>query len=147
MCLAALDGLPHGDAIDVGCGSGLLTQAWLRMRRGHVLAVDADPAAVTHTRHGLELTGVAHEAELRCVALDALAPQDLAGRIVFANIPVAAHQRLAHRLPDAAAALVVSGYRPADADAVISRYGRRGLRVVATATDGGFCCHILESVA
>jgi ribosomal protein L11 methylase PrmA len=145
MCLTALDGLPPGDAVDVGCGSGLLTQAWLRMRRGRILAFDADPAAVAQTHRGLELTGVAHEADLRCLAIDAIPAGDLAGRIIMANIPAAAHERLAARLPGAPPALVISGYRPNDADIVLRHYRRHGLRPVVTATAGGFCCHVMAT--
>ena len=37
---------PPGPALDAGCGSGLLAQAWAALGRGPVLAVDVDPRAV-----------------------------------------------------------------------------------------------------
>ena len=34
MCLEAIDALPAGAAVDAGCGSGLLAQAWVALGRG-----------------------------------------------------------------------------------------------------------------
>ena len=41
-----MEDLPAGAALDVGCGSGLLAQAWAALGRGPVLACDLDPRAL-----------------------------------------------------------------------------------------------------
>ncbi len=52
LCLEALESYTHpGDpVIDVGCGSGILSIAALKLGAGHTLAVDIDSQAVRSTR-------------------------------------------------------------------------------------------------
>ncbi len=144
MCLACLDGLPAADAVDVGCGSGLLTQAWLRLRRGRVLAVDIDPAAIAHTERALTMSHLLTDATLRCGSIEQIAGTDLADRIVFANIPAQAHERLAWRLTSPPRAVVISGVRPGESPTVLAHYRHIGLRRQRTQRRGGFDCHLLE---
>jgi len=99
MCLSALDQLPSGDAIDVGCGSGLLTQAWARLGRGRVLAIDLDPLAVSQTRASAHLAGVEAMVETRRQAIETLRPAALANVTLLANIPAAAHHAGPSRWP------------------------------------------------
>ena len=143
MCLSALDGLPPGDAVDVGCGSGLLTQAWARLGRGRVLAIDLDPAALAQTRASVDLAGVGALVETRRQAVETCPIDALAGKILLANIPVAAHDALLRRLRIAPAAVVVSGLRPRDATPIVDRYRRLGMRRVRSTRLGPFDCHVL----
>lgn len=46
---------PRRDCLDVGCGDGLLVQR-LAGRVGHVVGIDADPAAITRARARLQTT-------------------------------------------------------------------------------------------
>ena len=143
MCLAALDHLPPGDAVDAGCGSGLLAQAWVRLGRGRVLAIDLDHAAVAQTRASAALAGVGALVEARRQAIETCPFEDLAGKTLLANLPAAGHDALLRRLTVAPAAAVVSGLRPGEAGSVVDRYRRLGMRRVRSARGGRFECHVL----
>jgi ribosomal protein L11 methyltransferase len=148
MCLRALEGLPAGPAVDAGCGSGLLAQAWAALGRGPVLAVDVDPRAVAHARASLAAAGLRAAVEVRRGALEALAAGDLAGRALLANVPLPAHRALlaaAGGAPPAAA--VLSGVRPADAPALRDAWDARGLRPDGAWEAGGWACLRLVAVA
>lgn len=143
MCLAALEDLPPGDAVDLGCGSGLLAQAWARLGRGRVLAIDLDPAAVAQTNASAALAGVGSVVEARREAVETLPLQELSGATVFANMPLAGHRALLRRLGEAPAAIIVSGLRPAEAGVVVDEYRRLGLRRSRSSRSGRFDCHVL----
>jgi len=70
LCLelieASLAAFPGGleSAIDVGCGSGILAVAALKLGAGHALGVDIDNEAVTAARENAELNGVAGRMEI-----------------------------------------------------------------------------------
>jgi ribosomal protein L11 methyltransferase len=148
MCLEALAALPAGPAVDAGCGSGLLAQAWAALGRGPVLAVDVDPRAVAHARASLAAAGLRAAVEVRRGALEALAAGDLAGRALLANVPLPAHRALlaaAGGAPPAAA--VLSGVRPADAPALRDAWAARGLRPDGAWEAGGWACLRLVAVA
>lgn len=147
LCLAVMDALPPIPAVDVGCGSGLLAQAWARRRALPVLAVDLDPAAVTQTRSSVELAGCAHLIEVRRQAVQTLKGSELAGRVVFANLPVAAHRLLSDRFTDPPAAVVLSGIRPHESPEVLHAYRRLGLRRTSASRRGRFDCHVLLGCA
>jgi len=143
MCLSALDHLPPGDAIDVGCGSGLLTQAWVRLGRGRVVAIDLDPLAVSQTRASADLAGVGAMVETRRQAIETLQPADLAGVTVLANIPAAAHHAVLRRFDGPPSAAVLSGLRPGEAPAVLDGYRAVGMRRRRSMRVGRFECHVL----
>jgi ribosomal protein L11 methyltransferase len=145
MCLAALDDLPDAPAVDVGCGSGLLAQAWARRWAVHVLAIDLDPAAIAQTRGSSELAGCGHLVEARRQPVTALRPDELAARIVFANVPLPAHHTLVARFDDPPLAVVLSGLRPAEAPVIVAAYRHMGLRHVRAARRGRFECHVLAA--
>ena len=143
MCLAAIEALPSGDAVDLGCGSGLLAQAWARLGRGRVLAVDLDPAAVAQTRSSADRSGVGSLVVTRRQAVETFPSADLTGVAVFANIPAGAHTALLRRFEMAPAAVVLSGVRPADAGPLVAAYRRLGMRRARSSRMGGFECHVL----
>lgn len=143
MCLAALDRLPVAPAVDAGCGSGLLAQAWAQRWAVHVIAVDLDPAAIAQTRASTRLTGCGHLVDTRLQAVQALAATDLAARVVFANIPASAHRLLLTRFAEPPAAVVVSGLRPDETPLIVAAYQRLGLRRVSAARHRRFECHVL----
>jgi ribosomal protein L11 methylase PrmA len=144
MCLAALDHLPATDALDAGCGSGLLAQAWARLHHEvHVLAVDADAAAVAQARASMEASGLAGRVDVRRRQLETLSRQDIAGRVVFANVPPVAHRVLRGRIGSPPVALVASGFRPDEAGAILDGYRSLGLRRVRAMRRRRFECHVL----
>lgn len=148
MCLDALDPLPAAAAVDAGCGSGLLAQAWAALGRGPVLAVDADPHAVRHAAASIAVAGLTDLVATRLGHLAALAPADLAGRVILANVPPPAHRELLRAATGArAAAAVLSGIRPGDAIALRDAWADRGLRPDGMWEAGGFACLRLVGAA
>ncbi|MGD9697357.1 MAG: 50S ribosomal protein L11 methyltransferase [Thermoleophilia bacterium] len=145
MCLEAIDAAPAGRAVDAGCGSGLLAQAWARLGRGRVLAVDLDPRATEQAGRSLRLAGLAGRVEVRRGPIEALRRGDVARAVLLANVPAAAHRALAARIGDPPAAAVVSGVRPAEEAAVLAGYAGRGLRLQARVQRAGFVCLRLEA--
>ena len=63
LCLTALEGLVHGGerVLDLGCGSGILSVAALRLGAGSALAVDIDDKCRTAARENAGLNGIGPE--------------------------------------------------------------------------------------
>jgi ribosomal protein L11 methyltransferase len=127
MCLAALPGLPAGPAVDAGCGSGLLAQAWARLGRGPVLGLDLDGRALAQARAGVAAAGLTGRVALRRGPLEGLDPGELEGRTVLANLPRAAHIALLGRYRTPPQAALLSGLRRGEGAAVAAAYRRLGL--------------------
>lgn len=141
MCLGALERLSAGPAIDVGCGSGLLAQAWAALGRGDVLACDLDPRAIDQSRRSLAAAGLADRVTLRHGPIGTLAPSETAGRTILANIPLPAHESLLARLGEGPpVAAVLSGLRPAQTAGVVDAYRALGLQVLGSRERAGFTC-------
>lgn len=138
MCLAMFVHLPTGPAFDAGCGSGLLAQAWAAAGRGTVDGCDLDPRAVAQARAGIAAAGLTTRVHLACRPLESLGPEELAGRILLANVPAAAHRALLDAVVSPPRAAVLSGLRPGDAGPVCAAWESRGLTRVRTACAGGF---------
>lgn len=136
-CLELMDDLPPGPALDVGCGSGLLAQAWAALGRGPVLACDLDPRALDQAARSLAAAGLAGAVALRRGPAAMLGPDALRGRTLLANVPLEAHRGLL-ALGGAPAAAVLSGLRPAAMDEVEEAWRARGLRADARRVAGGF---------
>jgi SAM-dependent methyltransferase len=148
MCLGALGGdLPAVPALDAGCGSGLLAQAWAALGRGPVLGVDLDPRALDQAARSLTAAGCT-DVTLRLGPLGGLPPADLAGRVVLANIPAAAHRALLAavdpRRPPVA--VVLSGVRADQVAEVEAAWRALGLRrLVAGGRAAGFVMRALAA--
>jgi len=140
MCLEALEALPDGPALDIGCGSGLLVQAWVALGRGPTIALDVDPRAVDQARRSLAAAGRAYGIEVRQAPIESLAAGALAGRTLLANVPEGAHRALLARAADPPAAIVLSGIRPAAAGALRDAWEALGLRPDGAWERGGFAC-------
>ncbi len=65
LCLELIEEYTHPGApvIDIGCGSGILSIAALKMGASHALAVDIDPASVKATGENSESNGVLAQVE------------------------------------------------------------------------------------
>lgn len=145
MCLTAMTRMPAGPAVDLGCGSGLLSQAWVRSGCGPVVAVDLDAAAITHARAGFAAAGVDDRVQLLRGPVGVAAPH-LSGAVLLANIPAAAHAAM-HACMHAQAppaAVVCSGLRPGEGRSVARDYARLGLRITAVSRRGGWECWSLR---
>lgn len=145
MCLEALEDLPDGPALDAGCGSGLLTQAWLRLGRGPVLAVDAEAAAATQTMACLAASDLGADATVECRGIETLTADEISGRVILANVPEPVHWILREKVADhMPAAVLISGLRPGAAHRLVGSYRRLGLRPVRAMRRGRWECWMLS---
>jgi ribosomal protein L11 methyltransferase len=100
--------LDRGALLDLGCGSGVLAIAAVRLGFAPVVAMDDDPAAVEATRSNASANGVAVEARVADVLAEELPTTDVA----VANVSLAVVEAVAQRLT--AEWLVTSGYLVSD---------------------------------
>ena len=144
MCLTALDSLPAGPALDAGCGSGLLTQAWLRLGRGPVLAIDLEPGAVAQTQQSLSAARLATDAQVVCEGVAQLTFEEISGRVILANMPREPQWALRERIGDQTpVAVLLSGLRPGEAAPLVASYRELGLRPHRATRRGRWECWVL----
>jgi len=132
--LATLDAGEAANAIDVGCGSGILAIAMAKLWQRQILGSDNDPEAVVVARENAALNGVGdlcifvEAAGLDTPEIAARAPFDL----IVANILAGPLVELA---PSFAGAIrregrvLLSGLLVEQAAEVLQAYGRHGLSV------------------
>jgi ribosomal protein L11 methyltransferase len=104
LCLDLLADVPRGSLVDVGCGSGVLAIAAVRLGFAPVVAIDHDPVAVEVTVANADANGV--PVDVRVV--DALHEPIPPAEVAVANVLLAPVERILGRL--AAATAVTSGY-------------------------------------
>lgn len=138
LCLTMIDRLAPAPAIDAGCGSGLLAQAWAASGRGMVVGYDLDPRAVSQARAGAAAAGLSEQIVFQRGPLEQLAAAALSGRVLLANVPIGAHRALLAACRVAPVAAVLSGLRPAEVAEPLAAWTARGLRLERVATAGGF---------
>jgi ribosomal protein L11 methyltransferase len=132
--LATLDPAGTGNAVDVGCGSGILTIAMAKLWNRPVAGGDNDADAVRVAQENARLNGVAPlcrfflSAGLQASELAWQAPYDL----VVANILAEPLVELSHSFAAAVrpgGRVVLSGLLVEQADMVLSAYCPRGFRL------------------
>jgi len=146
-CLEMLqEAAPMPDAVlDVGCGSGILGIAALRLGAGRVVAVDTDAQAVQATIDNAARNGVSESVH---ASLDTLAPgpRERYG-LVVANLVAAVLIDLAPRLADHLAPdgrLIAGGIIEPRAEEVIAAMSAAGLRVAERRDHGEWVSLHLE---
>jgi len=130
---------PGMRAFDIGCGSGILSIAAVRLGAAAVVAVDSDPAAVSATQENCRLNGVAHQVEVELGSLHTIleghfgSPQ---APLVVANILSAVILRLFDDgLADAVqpnGILLLSGILEDQAEEIRQKGAQNGLAHVET---------------
>jgi ribosomal protein L11 methyltransferase len=122
--------------LDVGCGSGILSLAALRLGAERVVAIDTDPLAIDATRANAERNGLSDRVETRAGTLDPVPEERFA--LTLANLVAAVLVELAPRLAahlEAGGSLLASGIIEPRADDVIAAMGAVGLGVVRRRDD------------
>ncbi len=142
VSLRMLDHLPDGAAIDAGCGSGLLTQAWATTR-GPVSAIDLDPQAITQARAAMTRTTHSARVTWHTGPLRHHVPT-VTGTIVLANLPEIAHIELIGALNASHRAILVCGVRTSRATPLLDRYQEAGWVGVAHDQIEGWGCWIMR---
>jgi ribosomal protein L11 methyltransferase len=132
LCLQLLDRLERGSLVDVGCGSGVLAIAAVRLGFEPVIAVDHDRSAIEATERNAAVNG----ATLDCRLLDALGDPLPSADVAVANISAAAAGRLGPLLD--VRTVVTSGYLEQDAPVPA------GYRHERRSTDGGWAADVFR---
>jgi ribosomal protein L11 methyltransferase len=132
LCLQLIDGLERGSLVDIGCGSGVLAIAAVRLGFAPVIALDHDPSAIEATERNAAANGAAVDCRLADGLGDSLPSADVA----VANISAAAVARLLPLLD--AHAVVTSGYLEQDAPSP------DGFRHERRETDGGWAADVFR---
>ena len=123
--------------LDVGCGSGILAIAALRLGATSALALDTDADAVAATAENAARNELAARVEVRRGSLAEAATERFP--LVLANLVAAVLVEIAPRLADHLApggALLASGIIAPRGDEVIAAMADAGLRVTDRVEDG-----------
>ena len=139
LILAALAPLVRsGDSIlDVGCGSGVLAIAALRLGAGRATAIDIDTTAVTRSLANARINGVDEAISVSTTPLDDLEPARF--DIVVANLVAAELEPLLDGLVDRTGRhLVVSGMLVGQTDRITASMGSAA--VTSVTADAGWAC-------
>ncbi len=102
LCIELLQDLDRGSLVDLGCGSGVIAIAAVRLGYAPVLAIDVDDAAIEATARNAAANGVDVEARL----LDLTREGPPSADVAVANIDL----RTISTLRLASSTLVTSGY-------------------------------------
>lgn len=131
--------------LDVGCGSGILGLAALRLGAERVVALDTDPHAVQATAGNAARNGVADRVRASRGTLDSEPSERY--RLVLANLVAAVLIEIAPRLARHLApggVLIAGGVIEARAAEVVAAMAAAGLKVVAHRDDGEWVTLRLE---
>ena len=147
MCLAELELLVNvGDSVaDIGCGSGVLAVAAVRLGAARAMGVDIHTEAVVVSTANAGACGVADQVEFAEGSIELLAGQIF--EIVVANIAASVLLELAHPLSaavSAAGALVLSGVLEEQVPAILEEFALQGFTLVSTAADGDWRALVLR---
>jgi ribosomal protein L11 methyltransferase len=150
LCLAAIEALADRGVLDgvrlldVGCGSGILAIAAVRLGAGHALGVDTDPIAVEATEANSRRNRLARRIRARAGSLPSgQAPFD----VVLANLIAGVLVQLAPQLRDElrpGGILLASGIFVDREDDVRTAFEGAGLKVVGRSFEGDWVA--LEAV-
>lgn len=138
LCLAAAETWvqPSQPVIDVGCGSGILSVAALKLGASHALGVDIDEEAPPACRQNAQINGITHGLEIELGSVAEVRRGDFSIRqapVVFANILAPVIIRLLEAgLADLATpegVLVLSGILAEQEGAILQAVEKHGLQV------------------
>lgn len=145
LCLELIEEYTHpGEpVIDVGCGSGILSIAALKMGASHALAVDIDPASVKATGENAESNGVLTDVECGLGSVTEIKEGQYSIKqapVVLANILAPILIRLfdagMSSLVEPGGVIILAGILAEQADGVITSAGKHGLTFVERRQSG-----------
>lgn len=141
LCLEFLEEFvqPGQTVMDIGCGSGILSAAAVKLGARRVLAVDIDPASVKSTQENCELNGVAKNVAidkgsvaLICSGHFAIATAPLVVANILASVIMSLFDEGLADLVEMGGLLLLSGILAHQADEVIVKADKNGLTLRET---------------
>jgi len=136
LCLEMIDDVSGSNIIDIGCGSGILSVAALKLGAKKALCVDIDPAAVRSARENAVLNGVAERMEVEMGSITEIQSGSFTikqAQLVLANILAPVLVRLLNEglgeLVTHGGRLILAGIISDQAEEVEHAARRSGLRV------------------
>jgi len=131
--------------LDVGCGSGILSIAALKLGAASARGVDIEPDAVVAARRNADLNGVGRRF---VVSTDPLETVDGEHDLVFANIETKVLRTMSELLPTKVGArglLVLSGILREECDAIVDCY--RAVSLEEILDQGSWCALVFRPEA
>jgi len=150
-CLEEMErrpGLAGADVLDLGCGTGILAIAAVKLGARRVVAVDPSPEAVEVTRSSVRLNGV--EGRVTAVHGDVRAVEGETFDLVLANIYADILLAVVRELPPLirpGGTLIMSGVNYDDAFDVKLAYTKAGLRLVKSRALENYGTFVFEPAA
>lgn len=139
MCLKLLQEYltPESVCIDVGCGSGILGIAAIKLGAKRAYLTDIDYVAVDSAKHNAEINGVAEKVTVAHSNL--LDNAEIKGDIMLANITAEILCSLAPSIPKnlkEGGTLILSGIIESRLQAVLDAFSAQGLQIEKTEREG-----------
>ena len=139
MCLKLLQEYltPQSVCIDVGCGSGILGIAAVKLGAKFAYLTDIDDIAVKSAGHNCKINGV--DGKVKVSRSDLLESADIRGDIMLANITAEILCRLAPSIPKnlkAGGVLILSGIIESRLQSVLTAFTAQGLSLDKQIKDG-----------
>ena len=139
MCLKLLQEYltPQSVCIDVGCGSGILGIAAVKLGAKFAYLTDIDDIAVKSAEHNCKINGV--DGKVKVSRSDLLESADIRGDIMLANITAEILCRLAPSIPKnlkAGGVLILSGIIESRLQSVLTAFTAQGLSLDKQIKDG-----------
>ncbi len=145
LCLQLIEEYtePGKPVIDIGCGSGILSVAAIKMGASHALGVDIDPESVKATGEAAEANEVKDAIEVGLGSVDEIKAGHFSLKqapVVLANILAPVLIRLFEggmaELVEPGGVIILAGILAEQADSVIDSAGKHGLTYVEKRTSG-----------
>ncbi len=142
---------PGEPVIDVGCGSGILSIAALKLGASHALAVDIDPESIRATEENSARNGVADRVEVGLGSVSEINAGDFSLRqapLVLANILSAVILKLLEdglvELVRPGGTLVLAGILEEQAARILEASGQHGLTLLEKRQQGDWVALALQ---